>query len=776
MGRAPYKAEEGAPWGRIPRAALIAFAGLWIYWPAIHGTWIWDDVGLIAGNGSLRSLRGLWSIWFSSPSFDYWPMSMTVFWAEWHIWGDQPVAYHAVGLALHLLNAFLVWRVLSKLGLRWAWLAALVFTIHPLAVESVAWISETKNTLSLLFFLLSLSAYIDYGRTGRRSEHVLSILCYLAAMLSKASVVMLPVVLLLYCWWERDRISRNDIAGLIPYFTIALVLGLATLHSQSAHSIGDPAVDSRGPVARLIGAETAVVFYLGKIVWPAVLIPIYPRWDLKGAWPFALVSGAFLAVALGIICARRRGWGRHALLGVGFFLINLLPVLGFARMTFMNISWVADHFVYLPMIGIIGLTVAGLEVLHRRISAVFRLSLSIAVVALCGLLAFRSRVCAAHWDNAEVLWSYTLDHNPGAWMAHFNLAAAIHKVPGRLAEAIAHYKEALRLKPDFAEAHNNLGRALEATPGRLNDAVTHYEDALRLRPDFTEAHNNLGGALESIPGRLNDAIAHCREALRLRPDFAEAHNNLGSALQSIPGRLNEAIAQYEEALRLRPDFAEAHNNLGSALQSAPGRSSEAIAQYEEAIRLKPDLVQARFNLARVLDRTPGRLDEAIAQYRDVLRLRPDFAEAHCDLGNALVERPGSLSEAIAQYEEAIRLKPNDAQAHYGLGFALERTPGQLNAAIAQYGEALRLKPEYAEASNNLGIVLCRMGRVQEGIGHIEAAIRLQPGFAQAHLARASALLQSGRRDEAVSECDLVLRLRPNDPAARRMLELIQSSH
>jgi tetratricopeptide (TPR) repeat protein len=550
-------------------------------------------------------------------------MSLTVFWAEWHLWGEQTLAYHAVGLALHLLSAFLVWRVLSKLGLRWAWLAALVFTIHPLAVESVAWISETKNTLSLLFFLLSLSAYLDYERTGRKGEHILSILCFLAAMLSKASVVMLPVTLLLYCWWRRDRISWNDIARLIPYFAIALVLGLATLHFQSVHAHADSAVDSRGPITRLIGAETAIIFYLGKVFCPIVLIPIYPRWALDESWPFALLSGAILAAVFGIMYARRSSWGRHALLGFGFFLINLLPVLGFARMTFMNVSWVADHFVYLPIIGMIGLFVAGLEMFHRRVSAFYRPLLNIVVIALCGLLACRSRLYAAHWDNAEDLWSYTLDHNPSAWMAHFNLAAEIGKSPGRLADAITHYEEALRLKPDYADADCNLGASLVSL-GRIPEAIARYEEALRLNPGLAEAHNDLGNALGSL-GRTPEAIPHYEEALRLKPDYAEAHNNLGNALSTL-GRAPEAIPHYEEALRLRPDFYQANFNMGTALNSL-GRTPEAIAQYEQALRIKPDDATIHFYLAGALLRIPGRTSEAVAHLREVVRLQPDNDQA-----------------------------------------------------------------------------------------------------------------------------------------------------
>ena len=765
-----------APWVRVLQASTIPIAGLWIYWSAVHGDWQWDDAILVTGNANLRSLHGLWNIWFSAPVTDYWPMSWTLLWIQWHFWGNQPVGYHVVSLLLHLLSSFLVWRVLGKLGLRWAWLAALLFAIHPLGAESVAWVSEIKNTLSLPFFLLSLSAYIDFERTQARSSHVLSILFYLVAMLSKTSVVMLPCILLLYCWWRRDRVTRKDAVGMIPYLAIALVLGIVTLHFQSVRVSADAAVDPQGFGGRLIGAEKAVVFYLGKVLFPSVLLPIYPRWSPWGPWLSALLTGAFLVIALGMILALRKSWGRHALLAIGFFLLNLLPVLGLARMTYMHISWVSDHFVYLPMIGTIGLFVLGLEAIHRRLPASWRPVLLVAMAALCCLLAWDSRHQAAHWRNAETLWTYTVDHNQGSQIGHYNLATALQKEgPGRLNDAITHFEEALRLKPDFAEAHSNLGSALAAVPGRLDEAIAQYEEALRLQPDLAEAHNNLGNALSRTPGRLNQAIAQFQEALRLDPDYAEAHNNLGNAWMRVPGRLDEAIAQYEEALRLQPNYAEAHNNLGGALGKMPGRLNEAVVQYEEALRLRPNYAEAHNNLGGALGGMPGRLNDAIAHFQEALRLRPDFAEAHNNLGTAWLRTPGRLNDAVAEYQEALRINPDFAEAHNNLGNALSKVPGRLNEAVAHYEEALRLNPDNGGTHNNLAGALGAQGRTSEAIAQYEEALRLMPGNAEIHFNVAVTLLSvPGRASEAAAHLREVLRLQPDNDRARQILARIDA--
>jgi protein O-mannosyl-transferase len=330
-----------------------------VYAPALGGDWFGTMTGWSATISNCALLGGLGNIWLTATASDYWPLSWTALWVQWHLWGPFPFGYHVVNLVLHLANGFLVWHLLSRLGLRWAWLGGLLFVIHPLAVESVAWVSELKNTLSLLFFLLSLLAWID--QDNGKGGYLRSLLYYLAALLSKTSVIMLPVVFLLYGWWKHGRIARRDFRKTIPFFAVALLLGLATLHFQANSTPEGAAIGARGLLARLDGAGVDIFFYLGKFLRPSPLMPIYPRWPLDPpSWPQLVTLPLLILIFLGL-WMRRRGWGRHALLGFGFFVLNLLPVLGLVDMTYLTFSWVADHFVYLSIIGLIGVVVAGLE-------------------------------------------------------------------------------------------------------------------------------------------------------------------------------------------------------------------------------------------------------------------------------------------------------------------------------------------------------------------------------------------------------------------------------
>ena len=374
------------------KATILVVVGLWIFSPAFNGSWIWDDTTLVADNDTLRSLPGLGKIWFAAPSTDYWPMTWTLLWVEWHLWGAHTLGYHLCSVALHLTSAFLIWRLFDKLGLRWGWLGGLIFVAHPLVVESVAWICEIKNTLSLPFFLLSLIAYIDADQSGGKRGYGRALLFYLLAMLCKSSVIMLPFDLLLYSWWRHGRITWLDCRRMLPYFAIAIVLGCITLYFQTSHYTESEVVRDRSILARLIGAGGAIFFYLGKFIVPVDLAPIYPRWNLNPPSLSKLMTLPLLALTLAAIWTKRETWGRHALLGIGFFLINLLPVIGLCRMTWINVSWVADHLVYIPMIGLIGCAVAGLEAIHRGLSHAARPWLFAAIAALVLLMARES-----HW-------------------------------------------------------------------------------------------------------------------------------------------------------------------------------------------------------------------------------------------------------------------------------------------------------------------------------------------------------------------------------------------
>jgi Flp pilus assembly protein TadD len=544
----------------VLQALVIVAAGLWIYWPALHGGWLWDDDLLVTDNASLRSFRGLWDIWLTTPTTDYWPLTWTLLWMEWHLWGNEPLGYHLCSLALHICSGILIWRLLNRLGLRWGWLGGLLFVIHPLAVESVAWVSEIKNTLSLPFFLLSIDAWLD-SEEKQSSGYWRSVFYYLVAMLAKTSTVMLPLVLLLYCWWKRGHVTWSELQRMIPYVAIAMTLGLITVYFQN-NGQGDNPVVLGGFFTRLIGAGPTVFHYLGKFILPINLLPIYPRWTLDPPSFPQLVALPALAALLFGLWTRRGGWGRPALFGFGFFLINLLPVLGLVKMRYMDVSWVGDHLVYVPMIGLVGLIVVGLEQLHKRLSFPHLFGFgatSIAVVT--GFLVWESHNYARLFNSSETLWTYTIQHNAYAFEAHDNLGNVLIQT-GRVSEAIEQYEQALKINPDDAKAHYNLGTAFGRT-GRVSEAIEQLQRAVKIKPDYAKAHMNLGNAL-MLTGRVPEAIEQFEQALKFKPDDPYAHVNFGNALM-LTGRVSEAIEQFEQALKIKPDNPYARNNLAKAL-------------------------------------------------------------------------------------------------------------------------------------------------------------------------------------------------------------------
>jgi protein O-mannosyl-transferase len=654
-------AKPGSVW---IRAALIVLAGCWVFSPALHGPWIWDDDLYITHNTLLRSAAGLGSIWSSPTGVNYFPITFTLQWLEWQAWGDNPVGYHCVNIGLHLLGSFLLWRLLFKLGIRHAWLGGLIFAVHPLAVESVAWISEQKNTMSLPFLLLAMIAWIDWDNVAQASSlrrrdserrlprhsprsadeggprttggyasaspayYLLSFLLFLAAMLCKSTVAMFPFILLLHAWWRRGRISLSDLKASIPFFAISLGLGLVTVWFERYRAMsGLEIVEAGGIFTRIAGAGLAVVYYFSKSVVPFGLSLIYPPWTLGPLWLAQLLSWLLICAVLGWLWAKR---STHALFGLGWFGINLVPVLGIVPMSYSRISWVADHFAYLPLVGLIGLAVAGLGK-AEALNFLPRIR-TLLVAGAIALLAIEGHRYAGVFANGETLWKYTVRHCPDSALAHNNLGLAFANEgqalakEGRLSEAIAQYEEALRLKPDYPEVDINLGLAL-ASAGRPAEAITRYEEALRLNPERPEVHNNLCIVLRQT-GRIPEAIAEGEAALRLEPDYSEADNNLGVALIQ-GGHAAEAIGFLNRAVQLQPGYAEAHNNLGLALLLV-GRLPEAIAREQEAIRLDPHLYRAHFALGLALA-AAGRPQDAIPEFQAALSLKPDFVEARREL-------------------------------------------------------------------------------------------------------------------------------------------------
>jgi tetratricopeptide (TPR) repeat protein len=757
----------------------------------LRGGLVWDDNAHVT-RPDLRSWAGLGRIWFDvRATQQYYPVLHTAFWVEHRLWGAATPGYHLMNVLLHAAACCLLALVLRRL---WRpgpvvdgrpadpgrvpagaeWLAALIFAVHPVCVESVAWISEQKNTLSLVFYLLAALVYLDFDARRRRWSYGLAFAFFFLALGTKTVTASLPAAILVVLWWRNGRLFwKRDARPLIPWFLLAGIAGFITVSIEHSVIGAQGAKFDLSAGQRVLLAGRVVWFYLGKLVWPADLMFIYPRWNVPAAaagWLGWLVAGLALTVVFWLVRRRTRG----PLAGWLFFVGSLFPALGFFNVYPFVFSYVADHFQYLACLGIIVTVAAGiawiLAVVAPWIRAIGRLLCALLVITLAVLANRQSGL----YRDAENLYRQTLAQNPACWMAHNNLGLALSKVPGRTSEVISHYEAALRINPDLAEAHINLGLVLSNIPGRLPDAISHYEAALRINPNLAEGYDHLGLALAGIPGRLPEAITQYEAALRISPDLAEAHNNLGVALTNIPGRQSEAISQFKEALRINPDLAGTHLNLGLALSGLPDRTPEAISHFESALRINPGLAEAHNNLGMALSRIPGREAEAVAHFEAALRIKPDYARAHNNLALELAKSPGRIPEAIGHYEQALQLQPDFVEARINLAHELAKLPGRLPEAIAQYEQVLQLNPQLAEAHAYLADALAKMpGRLPEAQAHFEEAVRIRPDYIEAHNGLGIVFACQGQLEEARKQWERVLELNPNFEDARRNLDRLK---
>ena len=535
-------------------AVLVFAATFATYLASLRGEFIWNDSDYVTAPG-LRSLGGLWAIWTRPGATEqYYPLLHSFFWLQHGLWGDQPVGYHLVTLLLHTGAAILFALILRRLAVPGAWLAALIFALHPVHVESVAWITEQKNTLSLVCYLAAAFVYLDYDANRRPRTYWAALGLFVISLLCKTVTATLPAALLVVLWWRRGRLDwRRDWQPLLPWLAVGAVSGLFSSWVEQ-HYLGAKGADFDLPLLeRGLVAGRAIWFYLGKLGWPSDLNFIYPRWtpDARVWWQWLFPLGV-VALAAGLWTLRRRS--RAPLAAFLLFAGSLFPVLGFVNLYGGLYSFVWDHWQYLPDLGPIALVAAGLVRARDRLAPAWRpLGPAFAglLVLLLGGLSW-AHIPMFH-DN-ETLYRTTFARNPGAWMAHFNLGGMLIKDPDRTAEGIAEFEAALRINPGLADAHYSLGTVLAKIPGREPEAVTHFEASLRLDPQVAAVHYNYANLLMKIPDRKPVAVVQYREALRLDPGMAEAHYNLGLALLGSEASLPEAVAQFEAALRLRPDF------------------------------------------------------------------------------------------------------------------------------------------------------------------------------------------------------------------------------
>jgi tetratricopeptide (TPR) repeat protein len=591
-------------WGLVlVLSTIVAYQLAW------HAGFIWSDDEYVTQNKLLTDPDGLRRIWFSldSPS-QYFPLVYTVFRLEYAFWGLNPAGYHWVNILLHSANALLVWRLLRVLGIPGAWLAAALFALHPVQVQSVAWITELKNVLMGFFFLLALLAWVRFleerpERIWKYYRHALFF--YALALFSKTTACTLPAAMLLILWLKKKPIDVRRLAQMVPFVAMGIAMGLVSIWWERHHQGTEGEFFALGPIQRILLANHAIWFYFGKLLWPAQLVFSYPRWTISAANPFdyfwLLLTAAFAAVVYFV----RPYVGRSVEVAALFFVTTLGPMLGLIMVFTFHYTFVADHYQYLACLGPLTLAAAGLTKAFDRLDkrSLVPPAVSGALLFTLGTLTWRQ--CAMYRDS-DTIWLSTVALNPRSWMAHNNIAISLHHA-GRLNEAVLHYQKALEINPGFGERHYNLANALVQL-GRRTEAVDHYEKALEMNPRHVAAAYNLASLYLQM-GQTDNAIAAYKKALEISPNYAAAYNNLGGALLE-KAEVAEALPYFRRAIEIDPAYGAAEYNLGNALLRLQ-QTDEAIAHFRRAIEIDRLNAHAYRKLGNALMQL-GKFDEGAA--------------------------------------------------------------------------------------------------------------------------------------------------------------------
>lgn len=587
--RGPWKESEL----RIILALVLLFVTVAAYIPAWDGEYIYDDDTLLTQNPAIRrgsgfldpeSWKGLGSFWFprkAEVAADYFPLTSTTFWIEWRLWGNTEPGtpgyafglgapgYHITNILLHAVCAILLWVVLKRLSIPGAWFAALLWGVHPVCVESVAWISERKNTLSMALFLAMMLSWIKYIRTDRRHYYITTLIWFLLALLAKTAIVMVPFVLLLTIWWTRGSLQRRDLIRSVPFFIFSFILGVVTLYFQNSRAIGEEYIPIGDWFGRIAGASFALGFYLYKVFLPFNLILIYPQWHDTTPEVLQVLPGVGYAIVFAYAWAKRDTWGKHVLFGLGFYVITLAPVLGILKMAYLRLTLVADHFQYTPMVGVIALAVASVTHWSSRLREdTRRWVLGVAgtiVIAGCFVLSWDQ---AGLYKTKEIMWRYVLRKNPNTWQAHNHMGAILFNRQ-EVEKALPHFLRAVELKPYNLEVHNNAGLAL-CMLGQVDKGLEHLKRSVEINGSVIQIRRNYAGWLE-VAGRLEEAEQQFRILIDQDPREGQYHLDLARILIKQRKNLDEAIARCRAVLKAEPKNEQAQALLNEAVKVQGGQ-------------------------------------------------------------------------------------------------------------------------------------------------------------------------------------------------------------
>lgn len=795
-------------------AGLLIAATFLAYLPALRSGFIWDDDDYVTQNENLRDRGGLYRTWFEPQSLpQYYPLVHTTFWAEYQLWGLHPTGYHVVNVMIHALSAVALWLILKRLRLPWsvALLSASIFALHPVHVESVAWVTERKNVLSGLCYLLALWAYLHYDTLGspRATGHGrwwwLALLLFVMALLSKSVTASWPAAVLLLVYWQRGRITRRDVLAVLPFFVIGAAFGIYTAHLEQTHVGARGAEFDFSILERCLIAGRAVWFYAGKIVWPHPLIFIYTRWaiDAADAWAY-LYPGAALALVVIVLLWHRRRLNtvsphqaqnrRGVLVALLFFGGTLLPAIGFLNVYPFIYSFVADHFQYHASLGLIVLlsaaVIACLDL--PGVPTVLRSGVPACIVLGLAVLTFNQTHC---YFDIPTLWQSVIARNPDASIAYNNLGVytlnqgddarslelfnkALEADPKNYlavnnlaylrmrakdyAGAVELYRKALKLAPRAVKTYTGIGWAYELG-GDREQAAKSFEYSLKLLPDQPLAHARLAVVLAKQHD-TRGAIDHAQQAIKLKPNDLEVALLTGDAC-TLVGDDQRAAAFYRLACQNHPDSVDAHARWARVMARL-GHIDEAITAYRQALALYPgdaDLL-VHFADALVLDNKPS---DAVTQYEKALALVSDNLDAHVGLGTALLSM-GKLDDAIAQMKRCVELEPDKPEHLLTLASTYAQA-GRLEDAAKQYTLALKINDQDATAHGNLGAILAMAGQSDKAIEHYRRALELNPDFADAHNNLGVLLMDSGRYEEASAHLQRAVEINPSYTDARMNL-------
>ena len=716
---AANKPEAG--WSRRKKAwaAAAAFVALTLvaYLPALRAGFTWEDDSLTSNPlmGSLRGLFQMWTHFGAIPQGHYWPMTYTSFWIEYSFWGLNPFGYHLVNILLHGLNAALLWQVLKRIGVRGAWLAGLIFALHPVHVESVAWVIERKNTLSGLFFLLAVLAWTRWEWQAKKSGYVLALAAFAAAMLSKSSTVVLPVALALIAWWKGRGPLGRKAKELAPFFVLAAALALLDV---SILQRVDPTRIGLNMWDRTMMAGRSVWFYASQLVWPNNLAAVYPRWGLSHPSAVMKVAPVAVAILVAVLWAGRKRWGRGPLAAVLFFLAALAPTLGFVDFGYMAQTFVGNWFQYLASMGLIALVpgflsqVARLTRLDRK--TLFR-GAAIALTVIFGMLTWRR---ASLYESTDKLFEDSIARYPKA-AAAYRLLAAHQRDTGRNQEAAANFRKSLEIEPGLTRVYNDLGNVLLAM-GKTDEAIAQYRKALEINPAILAASFNLMHA-QAVAGRPAEALRVMDEALAQYPGDPTIAIQAGDILgeQNLFAAAEQA---YQRALATAPKDAEAYVHLGTlySKQGDPVRAEQALRR---AIEADPRSEDAWNGLAGIFLKQK-RIPEAAEVYQEALKNLPEASKIHSSLADVLMLQNRN-DEALAQYQEALKLDAHSAAAQFGLANVFVRKK-QIPEALEHFKAAVKLDPQNAVYHFNLAAAMDGVGRPDQALFEYAIVNRLEP--------------------------------------------------